>query len=212
MQEQARWGTRQRGAVAVPYAERSDLDLLGAVAAGDDLALAALRDRHSPGLRRFLLMRVQRDQHLADEALAATWVEAWRSAGGYRASSAVRTWLYGIARHCAGRTLRWHRRLDADRPGRPGRPRLVAFEEAVHEAHLRASPDPADVVLGRPFASGLARAVARLPDELRQVLQLQFDQRFSYDEIAEILDVTEPTVRMRLHRARARVRAALDAP
>lgn len=209
MQEEARWGTGQPGAVAVPYADRSDLDLLGAVAAGDDLALAALRERHSPGLRRFLLMRVQRDQHLADEALAATWVEAWRSAGGYRASSAVRTWLYGIARHCAGRTLRWHRRLDADRSGRQ---RLVAFEEALHEAHLGASPDPADVVLGRPFASGLARAVARLPDELRQVLQLQFDQRFSYDEIAEILDVTEPTVRMRLQRARARVRAALDAP
>lgn len=198
----------QRVARGAGFVEQSGDDLLRAVATGDDRALAVLRERHTPGLRRFLVSQLN-DHALADEALADTWVEVWRSAHGFQGASSVRTWIFGIARHCKGRTLRWHRRLDADRAGRP---RLVALDEARHEALFGAVPDPADIIAARPFASGHGAAVSRLPVDLRTVLQLQFDQRFTYAEIATILEIPETTVRMRLHRARTRVRSGLNAP
>ncbi len=187
-------------------AERPDLVLLREVAAGDEGALLELRRRHGPGLRRFLRLGL-REAGLLDEVLADTWIAVWQGAHGFAGTSQVRTWIYGVARNCRGQALRRRRRLDVDPEGRP---RTAAFDEVLHGRFLGAAPDPADVILGQPFASGLTAAVARLPAEQAEVLQLAFDARCTYAEIAEILDVPETTVRMRLHRARERLRAARD--
>jgi RNA polymerase sigma factor (sigma-70 family) len=88
----------------------ADEVLLRRVGRGDADALAALYRRHADGLFWFLL-RMAGDRGVAEEILQDTLLAVWRGAGGFAGRSAVRTWLYGIARRQA------HNRLRVGRPG-----------------------------------------------------------------------------------------------
>jgi RNA polymerase sigma-70 factor (ECF subfamily) len=70
-------------------------------------------------------------------------------------------------------------------------------------------PGPVEALLGQPSAHGLVRQVTRLPAALRDVLVLAFDQRMTYEEIAEVLEIPAGTVRSRLHEVRSRPRPHL---
>jgi len=74
----------------------SDVQLLGLVAGGDELALRELVDRHSA----WLLLRLRRrtgDEDLAAEALHDTFVAVWRRPRAFRGEGDVGAWLWGIA-------------------------------------------------------------------------------------------------------------------
>jgi hypothetical protein len=79
----------------VPAAESADVELLAAVASGDEDALRELVQRHSA----WLLLRLRRrtpDADLAVDALQDTFVAVWRSARSYRGDGDVGGWLWGI--------------------------------------------------------------------------------------------------------------------
>lgn len=174
--------------------DEEDRRCLRAVAAGDDAALAVLRSRHAGGLLRFVRARV-RDRLLAEELVADVFQVIWQQPSRYAAHASVRAWLFGIAR----RKLR-----DAGRR----RGLLIADEADLLEV-ADPGPGPVETLFGQPSAHGLVRQVARMPAALRDVLVLAFDQRMTYEEIAEVLEVPVGTVRSRLHEARSRLRAYL---
>ena len=86
--------------------ERSDAELLGAVAAGDLAALGALFDRHEPGLRRYLCRMGQPGADV-DDLVQATFLEITRAAPRFDGERAGRAWIYGVA----SIMLRRHRKL-----------------------------------------------------------------------------------------------------
>lgn len=158
---------------------------------------AAIFDRHFDAVHAYLQRRIGRD--LADELSAEAFLVAFDGRARYDLSRPdARPWLFGIATNLLHR----HRR----------------HELRELRAHARSAAGPVldafDGVDARIDASGTRRklidALAGVPaDELDALLLLAWAD-FSYTEIAEALDVPIGTVRSRLSRARARIRAALE--
>jgi RNA polymerase sigma-70 factor (ECF subfamily) len=173
-----------------------DSDAISASAA-TPADFAAIFDRHFDAIHAYLQRRIGRD--LADELAAETFLIAFDKRARYDASRPdARPWLFGIATNLLHR----HRR----------------HELRQLRAYARSAADPVldafDGVEARIDASNVRRelvdALTRVPAEELDALLLFAWADFSYAEIAEALGVPIGTVRSRLSRARARMRAGLE--
>ena len=89
----------------------SDEMLIERIAEGDQLAMRTLFGRHRVALYRWLL-RLVRDEALAEDLLSDVFLDVWRQAATFEARSSVSTWLLAIARYKALSARR--RRTDAE--------------------------------------------------------------------------------------------------
>jgi RNA polymerase sigma-70 factor, ECF subfamily len=184
--------------------------LLAQIATGDEEALRRLYLAYHPRLRRYLWHQLDGDTASAEDALQEVFLAVWRTAGGYRGEARVSTWLYQIARYVAlGARKRRARRPDALRL------------DAAHDEDARDQCDPSatldwSVADGRDYARqtldrvALGDALARLSPQHREALSLVFQQGFSLQEVARILDVPAGTVKSRISYARKALLRALD--
>jgi RNA polymerase sigma-70 factor (ECF subfamily) len=170
----------------------SDEVLIRRIAAGDQLALQTLFVRHRVALYRWLL-RLVGDQALAEDLLSDVFLDVWRQAAKFEAHSSASTWLLAIARH---KTLARRRRIDAE------------LDEEV--AVIIADPaDNPELVLQKKNQAELARrSLARLSPEHGEVIDLVYYHGKSVREVAEIVGVTEATVKTRMFYARKKLAEA----
>ncbi len=174
----------------------SDAELVQQVAQGENEALRALFQRHS-GAVTALAHRMLGDRQEAEEILQDTFLRLHlnaRSFDGQRA--ALRTYLFAIARNLClsrlrARSSRPRKALDAD-------PHDVAFQAAVGTFD---DPLPGIVVRG---------ALARLEADERALLEAAFYQGYSHSELASLNGMPLGTVKSRLRRALAKLRAHLE--
>jgi RNA polymerase sigma-70 factor (ECF subfamily) len=169
-----------------------DVDRVIALAAGDRRALAALYDRHAPGMLG-LGLRILRDRGEAEELLHDVFLEAWKRAGDYDPSrGSVRTWLM----------LRMRSRcLDYAKSAARSRTRPAG---ATLEAIAGSAEPPG---LGESDRSRIRGAMAELPAEQRTILELGYFAGLSCSEIAGELAIPIGTVKSRLHAALTKLRA-----
>lgn len=174
----------------------ADTDLLRRMAAGDVDAHRLLYERHASAVFAFLIARTQ-DREQAEDVLQDVMIAAWKGAARFRGESAVRTWLLSIAFHKAGHA--WRAR-DRARAAADGQPFIGPGTD---------SPQPVDA----EARLDLAAAVAALPEPQRTVVVLYFYGGQSLEAIGAVLNVPLGTVKSRLHRAKAGLKAALrDGP
>jgi RNA polymerase sigma-70 factor (ECF subfamily) len=131
-------------------------------------------------------------------------VRAWGAIATFDTAQPFRPWILRIARNHALDLLR--RRVPAGR--------LVALdaepEEGAPAVELAGEGPAADTLLERAQTrASLEAAVAALPANYREVVQLFHVEQLSYKEIAQTLDVPMGTVMTWLHRARGKLRATL---
>ncbi|MEU6424823.1 RNA polymerase sigma factor [Microbispora sp. NPDC046973] len=163
----------------------------------DPEAFADLFDRHASALHRYVARRL--GASLADDVVSDTFLTAFRKRERYDLTQPdARPWLYGIAANLIGR----HRRTE------------IRFYRALARTGVDEVAEPyADRVDQRVSAQGtqrgLAEALAGLSAGDRDVLLLVAWADLTYEEISRALDIPVGTVRSRLHRARAKTRAAL---
>jgi RNA polymerase sigma-70 factor (ECF subfamily) len=170
----------------------SDAALVTAVVEGDRAALAALYDRHAPILLA-MGMRVLGDRASAEDVLHDVFIEAWHHAAEFDgARGTVRAWLVTRMR---SRSL--------DRRGKVVRGARVT--EAVASESRQATPDG----ISGPDRDRVRRGVAGLPEELSAVIELAYFDGLSATEIGERLGLPAGTVKSRLARAIATMRAQL---
>lgn len=156
---------------------------------------AAYRLLYSP-VCGYVLRRVSSPEEAA-EAVAETFLTLWRRFDDAPTGDAIRPWTYGIARRVIANYLRGERRRDA-------------LTERLANDFARVSgafPDPADAIVAR---SHLQDAMAVLSEADREVLSLTAWEGLTADEVAVALGVRSGAARLRLHRARRRLRSALD--
>ena len=170
--------------------ERSDVAVLAAIAAGDRHALRVLHDRHAPWLALRLARRCA-DPGVVDEALQDTFMAVWRSAGRYDGRGDVGAWIWGIA---------IRKLIDAIR-------RLPRSQILVAEVDDRRSVED-EVALGIEHGD-LGGALSRLSPELRAVVQATVLDGLTSREAGRLLGIPAGTVKTRMMRARAQLRAAL---
>jgi RNA polymerase sigma-70 factor (ECF subfamily) len=171
-------------------AERSDMEVLAAVADGDRAALRVLYDRHAPWLALRLARRCA-DRGIVDETIQDTFVAVWRGAGRYQGKGDVGAWLWGIA---------IRRLIDALR-------RQPRGEVLVAEVQDGRSAEE-EVLLGVEYGD-LAGALRRLSPQLRAVVQATVLDGLTSREAARLLGIPAGTVKTRMMRARAQLRAEL---
>lgn len=144
---------------------------------------------------RSVLGRLLDDERDVDEAAQDTFVQAWKNLHRFRGDAAPFTWLYRIA---VNEALQRNRKKKLDT--RP----LDEVPELDHRADpTPGQPLPADVQAAhRESITFLAERLRELPFESRAPLVLRDLEGWSYEEVAETLDLTVPAVKSRIHRAR----------
>ncbi|MFE4582932.1 RNA polymerase sigma factor [Streptomyces chartreusis] len=160
---------------------------------------AHLYDRYAADIHRYVTRRL--GSEAADDVTSETFLVAFRTRKRFDASAAsARPWLYGIAAKLIGRQRR--------------------SEVRMLKAYGRTGCDPvaeswAEHVDSRVVAQGmqqeLSGALAELSAGDRHVLLLVAWADFSYQEVADALEIPVGTVRSRLNRARRKIRTALGA-
>jgi RNA polymerase sigma-70 factor (ECF subfamily) len=190
------------GAAPVPAARaleaESDTDLIARVARSDHAAHRVLFERYYARVSSFVRRRLS-DAGLCEEVVSDVFFEVWRGAASYRGESAVPSWIFGIA-HFKALTAR---RFQAQRK----RAALVPTPDEVIERV--AAEGLEDVFESRDEMRRLLHALKALPAGQRDVVTLAFLEGRSYQEIAEVLGISEGNVKTRVNRARARLRALL---
>jgi RNA polymerase sigma-70 factor (ECF subfamily) len=194
--------------------------LLAALRAGDESAFASVVDAYGPAMRRFALGFV-RAGALADEVVQEAWLGALRGLDRFEGRSSLKTWLFQIVANTAKtRAVREARtvpfsELAADEPT-VAADRFLGPEHARHPGAWATYPDPWENVPAARLASAETRgvidhAIAALPEGQRIVISLRDVEGWTAAEVCNVLELTETNQRVLLHRARARVRATLEA-
>lgn len=161
---------------------------------GEETAFRDLVDRYTPVLFA-LSARMLGDREEAADAVQEIFLRAYRALPRFRLNARFHTWLYTIA-------LNWLRsRLRSRRSRRAVEARLPP---------PAGGPDPADVALDREAERLAAAALDGLPPRYREPFVLRHSQELSIREIGDVLGLPEGTVKVRLHRARLMLAAALE--
>jgi RNA polymerase sigma-70 factor, ECF subfamily len=187
-------GTPQTGEAALALA----------ASRGDKQAFGRLVDQHKRTVYG-LCVRILRHPEDARDAAQETFVRAYAALGTFDPSQPFAPWVLRIARnHCLDLTRR-----------RGARPAEVALDAGPEDGGPRELPDASrpradDALEQHQQATSLRKAVAALPANYREVVELFHVEHLSYKEIASALDVPIGTVMTWLHRARARLRAELQ--
>ncbi len=177
------------------FAHLSDEAVVALVARSDDAALAELYDRFG-SLAYSLALRVLRDAALAQDAVQDAFLQVWRSAGRFHSEKgSARVWLLTFV----------HRRA-VDLVRREQRRRTAPLREAPEE---QATPAD-DAVWLRLERERVQAALAQLPDQQREVLELAYWGGFTQSELAERLSQPLGTIKSRMFSGLARLRDLLE--
>ena len=177
-----------------PSVDLDDRALLEALAGGDLGAMRKLYDRHAPWLSVRLARRCN-DREVVADVLQDTFVAVWRGAERFRGTGEVGAWMWGIAIRRLVSRLRLRRDVVpmAD-PLRRGRTSEVTLE---------------DELLACVEYGDLGGALASLSPDLRAAIQATVLDGLTIREAATLLGIPAGTVKTRVHRAKAHLRASL---
>ena len=189
---------------------------------GDEGAFDELVNKHHSALIRMAMGHVG-DREVAEEVVQDTWMAVIESLDRFEGRSSLRTWIFGILIHKAkDRGVREKRHTnfsafesyddDHDKAVDPAR-----FQQSGEWAgHWAFPPQPWDdqtpekLLANQQAVNAMLRAIDELPPTLKDVLILRDVEGVESREVCELLKITETNLYVRLHRARERVRQAVE--
>jgi RNA polymerase sigma-70 factor (ECF subfamily) len=199
-----------------------DIALLERLRDGDEQAFMELVERHHAALLR-LAMRYVADRAVAEEVVQETWVAVLRGIDRFEGRSSLKTWIFSILVNRAKSIGARERRTV---PFSSLEQQVGEDEPSVDPARFRPSGDPLAGAWAQPPRSWGAlpdqraleaetrrlvdKAIADLPPSQRMVVSLRDVQGFSAAEVADLMEISAINQRVLLHRARSKVRQALE--
>jgi RNA polymerase sigma-70 factor (ECF subfamily) len=204
-------------------ASEADLKQIERLKAGDEEAFSLLVEHYYASMVRIAMIYVP-SQEIAEDVVQETWVAVLKGLDRFEGRSSLKTWIFTILTNRAKtRAQRESRYVPLELPDeqdvepavpaerfRPGDapewanhwwPEMEPKNwDSVPEAHL----------LSQETLSSIMQAIAALPPNQREVIRLRDVEGFSSTEVCNILSLSETNQRVLLHRARSRVRLALE--
>lgn len=180
----------------------SDEEVVARVRAGETAWFEILMRRYNQRLYR-VTRSILRDDAEAEDVMQEAYVRAYMHLDQFEGRSRFATWLTKIAVHESLARLRHRRKLVE----------IDAFAESSEHPMIPASntPSPEQEILIRTLGVILESAINQLPGAYRSVFMLREVEEMSTAETAECLGISEEAVKVRLHRARARLRKEITA-
>jgi RNA polymerase sigma factor (sigma-70 family) len=187
-----------------PNCDEQDAQDMARLAGGHDAALNNLMDRHAERLFHFLVRSLQNETDAADLA-QETFVKIFQSRAKFDPQQKFSTWLFTIASNLVRDRYRWRSRhqqvsLDAEND---------QTESALKDTLTAVEPPPDQRMQTEERADEVRKAVAALPEDLKQPLILAVYQDLPQAEIAATLKCSVKAVETRIYRARQQLRTAL---
>jgi RNA polymerase sigma-70 factor (ECF subfamily) len=201
-----------------------ELQQLAALRVGDERAFAALVERHHGAMVRLASVYVP-SRAVAEEVAQEAWLAILAGLDRFEGRSSLKTWMFRILTHKAlTRGTREHRTV----------PFSALFDAATDEGEPAVDPErffsahpgqpghwsdpprrwegaPEERLLSRETLSHVGAAIEALPPSQREVIVLRDVEGWTSREVCNVLDITETNQRVLLHRARSKVRRALEA-
>ncbi len=192
--------------------------LLVRLRAGDRAAFAALVGRHAGSLLRVARSLV-RDRAVAEEVVQETWLGLFTGIDAFEGRSSLRTWLFQIlVNRARTRFVREGRTVPFSALAGPGEGDPPAVDPGCFDEQggWREPPgvwteeDPERLAMGAETRAAIEAAIQELPQAQRAVMTLRDIEGLETEEICNLLAITVTNQRVLLHRARAKVRQALE--
>lgn len=201
-----------------PQSGAEERTVLARLRAGDRAAFAQVVDLHGGAMLR-VAMTFLRDRATAEEVVQDTWLALLDGLDAFEERASLRTWLFAILVNKARtRAVRERRSLPfsalSDGDGVDGQePASAAFDQA---GGWRSPPEtwseenPERLAMGAQTRAVIEAEISRLPDAQRTVLTLRDVEGLEAEEVCELLGISASNQRVLLHRARCKVRQALE--
>lgn len=201
----------------------TDADPVEALRRRDEAAFTTLVERYQPSLIRLAQLYVP-DRAAAEEVAQETWLGVLKGIDRFEGRSSFKTWLFRILTNTAKtRGVREARSVPFaavfDVESEPFEPAVesdrFAPETDEWPGHWLSEPQPwndqpEERLMSREVLARIRSAIDALPPAQREVITLRDVEGWSSDEVRNALDISETNQRVLLHRARSKVRAALE--
>jgi len=202
---------------------QADPRLLEALRQGDEDAFTALIEQYQPALVRLATVFVG-SRAVAEEVAQETWLAVLQGIDRFEGRSSVKTWIFSILGNRA--RTRGQRESRSVSFSALASSELTSDEPAVEPERFRPVDDqwaggwvsfprswedlPEDRLVSRETMSHVRAAIAGLPPSQREVMTLRDVEGWASDEVCNVLGISETNQRVLLHRARSKVRRALE--
>jgi RNA polymerase sigma-70 factor (ECF subfamily) len=182
--------------------DREDVRLMRLVGRGDTSAFEELIERHQ-ALVAGTVARMLGSNSDVEDIAQQVFIRVWKSARRYVPRAKFTTWLLKITRNLVFNEMRRARR-HAHVP--------LQSEPGAEEISLKdqANPAPDASLLEDELRRAIEEAIMQLPESQRMALVLRRYEQLSYEQIAEVLDLSVPAVKSVLFRARTELRSRLS--
>jgi RNA polymerase sigma-70 factor (ECF subfamily) len=203
-----------RGAAASP----SDAEVLRRLRAGDEETFAALVDAHHGTMVRLALVFV-RTRAAAEEVAQDAWVGVLKGLATFEERSSLKTWILRILTNRAksrgvrdGRSVPFSSIGDADEEAEPAvdPERFKPNDMWAEPPRPWADDTPERLLMRREALALVEKTIDELPPQQRAVILLRDIEGESTADVCNVLEISETNQRVLLHRARMRVRRALE--
>jgi RNA polymerase sigma-70 factor (ECF subfamily) len=197
--------------------------LIGALCNGDERAFAFLLDRYHASMVRVATLYVQ-DKAIAEEITQETWLAVLKGIRQFQGRSSLKTWIFSILTNQARtRGRRESRSVPFSALYHAEESDETSYEPAVDPARFKDdgwwrddrhphewSTTPEGQYLRSEVRACAQGAIDALPPVQRQVITLRDVEGLASEDVCSILGISETNQRVLLHRARSKVRRALE--
>jgi RNA polymerase sigma-70 factor (ECF subfamily) len=194
---------------------QEQLLILDGLRAGDEAAFATLVRSYGPAMLRVAQLYV-RSRAVAEEVVQETWIGVLNGSARFEGRSSLKTWIFRILANKAttravreGRTIPFSA-LDPNEPAVD--PDRFRGPEDRYPGHWAAPPTslPEDRLLESETLALVQAEIEKLPPAQALVVTMRDVEGFDADEVCNALEISETNQRVLLHRARSKLRTALE--
>jgi len=192
---------------------------LDALKRGNEAAFVDVLQRYHGPLMRLAIAYV-RDRQIAEDVVQEAWLTAIRTLARFEGRSSLKTWISGIVINIARARRRKESRLltftsllggdDADRRKHTVDPSRFGSDGTWRELPHSWENVPESTLIGNETLTKVKAAIEDLPPKHREVIVMRDVAQLGAAEVSQLLGISAENQRVRLHRARAAVRKALE--
>ena len=195
--------------------------LVDALRAGDESAFTRLVEEYGPAMLRVARMFVS-SRAVAEEVVQEAWVGVLNGIGRFEGRSSLKTWIFRILTNTAktravreGRSSPFSSLAGEDEEGGAVDADRFLGDDTRFPGHWAAPPQrweaaPEGRLLAAETLEVLEREIAKLPANQAVVVTMRDVEGFDADDVCNALDISETNQRVLLHRARTKLRRALE--